>query len=208
MQISFVASSQNWKFFDWYFKCKVPLVLMFWCVVHMRHHQNSYIKALMQEMDSAKGCSQRGKKLAWLRGMYTAEIMMDDTIGKGDPSLWAPEIFHNQILWHKPWFKCTFGTSKVIPWSLSVPVLNISIFTWNQVNPQSSPDIALLISDCWMFLGTSMSRNVLGWGRGKSFNEISGRWRQKTALFNSKTRYVVHMGQGKHLVCVNWCQDK
>ena len=186
MQISFVASSQNWKFFDWYFKCKVPLVLMFWCVVHMRHHRNSYVKALMQEIDSAKGCSQRGKKLAWLRGMYTAEIMMDDTIGKGDPSLWAPEIFHNQILWHKPWFKCTFGTSKVIPWSLSVPVLNISIFTWNQVNPQSSPDIALLITvtaGCFwappwaeMFLGEGGENHLMtsqaGGGKRQLFSTV------------------------------------
>lgn len=39
----------------------------------------------MQEMDSANGCSQRDKKLAWLRGMDTAEIMMDDTIREEGP---------------------------------------------------------------------------------------------------------------------------
>ena len=86
---------------------------------------------------------------------------------------------------------------------------NISIFTWNQVNPKLSLDIALLITvNAGCSWESPRAEMFLGEGGEKSFNEFPGRWRQKIALFNGKTRYVVHMGQGKHLVWVNWCQGK
>lgn len=74
--IKLVASSRKQKWWGYLTGISNARAPLFWCfdARFMSCQLNSYYEALIQETDHSNGCSQTGKKLAWLTGMVAPEV--------------------------------------------------------------------------------------------------------------------------------------